>query len=56
MEAPFKRFEIDLVDMQNMKSEGYQYIINMIDAFSKNVISRPIKDKEEKTVLKVFKI
>ena len=56
MEAPFKRFEIDLVDMQNMKSEGYQYIINMIDAFSKYVISRPIKDKEEKTVLKVFKI
>ena len=55
MEAPFKRFEIDLVDMQNMKSEGYQYIINMIDAVSKYVISRPIKDKDEKTVLKVFK-
>ena len=35
MEAPFKRFEIDLVDMQNMKSEGYQYIMNMIDVFSK---------------------
>ena len=52
MEAPFKRFEIDLIDMQNMESQG---IINMIDAFSKYVISRPIKDKEEKTVLKVFK-
>ena len=48
MEAPFKRFEIDLIDMQNMESQGYKYIINMIDSFSKYVISRPIKDKEEK--------
>lgn len=54
-EAPFKRFELDLVDFQNMESQGYKYVMNMIDTFSKYVISRPIRDKEEKTVLLEFK-
>ena len=32
-EAPFKRFELDLVDFQNMESQGYKYVINFIDTF-----------------------
>lgn len=55
MNKPFDRFEMDLLDMSNMTSEGYNYMFNMIDVFSKYVISRPLKNKDEKTVLEAFK-
>jgi len=51
----FKRGEIDLVDMSNMASKGFNWIFNYIDTFSKYVVSIPLKTKDEKTVLDGFK-
>lgn len=54
-DGPFNRFEMDLLDISNMASEGYKYMFNMIDVFSKFVISKPLKTKDEKAVLEAFK-
>ena len=47
----------DLVDMQQLKSynHGFRYIINVIDVFSKFVLSVPIKDKTGKTITNAYK-
>ena len=46
----------DLVEMQEWKSvnNGYRYILNVIDCFSKYAWSVPLKDKMGKTVLDAF--
>ena len=46
----------DLVDMREWKdkNDGYQYILNIIDCFSKYVWSYQIKDKSAKEVANVF--
>ena len=46
----------DLVDMREWKdkNDGYQYILNIIDCFSKYVWSYQIKDKSAKEVVSVF--
>lgn len=49
--APFNRFEMDLMDMSNMESDGFNFIFNLVDTFSKYVISIPLKSKDDKTVL-----
>ena len=46
----------DLVEMQewSKENEGYRYMLNVIDVFSKYAWSIPLKDKRAKTVLDAF--
>ena len=47
----------DLVELQEWKNvnNGYRYILNVIDCFSKYAWSVPLKDKKGETVLDAFK-
>jgi transposase InsO family protein len=47
----------DLLDMKKCseENEGYSYLLNVIDTFSKFVWALPIKKKDGATVLKAFK-
>lgn len=47
----------DLVDLSEWapKNNGYKYLLNVIDLFSRYVWSIPLKDKSGKTVLTAFK-
>ena len=55
----FKRyqFQIDLVDVQQLaaKNDGYRYLFNCIDIFTRFAFVRPLKDKKAETVLAAFK-
>jgi hypothetical protein len=42
---------IDLVDMQLFERDGYKYLFNGVDLFSRKLYSIPLKDKEAPTVL-----
>ena len=46
----------DLVELQEWKNvnNGYRYILNAIDCFSKYAWSVPLKDENVETVLDVF--
>ena len=46
----------DLVELQESKNvnNGYQYILNVIDCFSKYAWSVPLQDKKGETVLDAF--
>jgi len=47
----------DLVDMQEWEKEnnGYKYMLNVIDVFSKYAWSKPLKNKNSDNVLNAFK-
>ena len=54
--ATGKLLELDLLDMSNLASpNGYKWLLNIIDSFSKYAVSIPMKDKQEATVVKAFK-
>jgi hypothetical protein len=46
----------DLVDMSALskKNNGYKYMLNVIDVFSRYAWIKPLKDKSAKTVLRAF--
>lgn len=54
---PGQIFSADLVDMQAWADEnnGYKYILNVIDIYSRYVWSRALKNKTAKSVLDAFK-
>ena len=49
-------FEIDLADFQQVAkyNDGYRYLLNCIDTFSRRADSRPIKNKTPGEVLRAF--
>lgn len=47
---PFELWEIDLMDMSKAKDNGYAYIMNVIDDFTKRVWSMPLKTKSQKEI------
>jgi len=49
--APHQSLGIDLIDMQNYERNGYKYILNCIDLFSRMVYAIALKDKTDKSVL-----
>lgn len=55
----FKRyqFQMDLVEVQQLaeKNDGYRYLFNCIDIFTRFAFVRPLKDKKASTVLTAFK-
>ena len=50
-------WQADLADMKSISrwNEGYNYILVVIDVFSKYVWAEPVKSKDSKTVLAAFK-
>ena len=52
-QGPHKIVQIDLIDMQDLKSDnnGYRYCLTFIDLFSKYAMAAPLKDKYQKTVV-----
>lgn len=50
-------FTADLVDMieWNKENDGYKYILNVMDVFSRYAWSRPLKNKDSKSVLNALK-
>lgn len=48
--GPNKQIGIDLIDMQNYKYDGYEYILTGIDMFSKKGYAEALKSKNEKDV------
>lgn len=53
VKVPFQHYQIDLIDMSNWekKNKGYSWILNMIDLFSKQAYSIPLKSKSDTDVL-----
>lgn len=51
------QFQMDLVDVQELaaKNDGYRYLLNCIDIFTRYAFVRPVKDKRAETVLDAFK-
>jgi len=49
--APLHSFSIDLIDFSNKGVNGYHYVINMIDNFSRFMWTAKIKKKEAKHVV-----
>lgn len=53
--APGKLVEMDLLDNSNLASpNGYKWLLNAVDSFSKYGFSIPMKDKSEATVTSAF--
>ena len=52
---PHNTIGMDLFDMQNFESNGYKYVLNCIDLFSRYLYAVPLKNKTDKEVLKGFK-
>jgi len=50
------QIQTDLVEMRNMKSHGYKYILTAIDVFSKYAYAIPLKSKKPEGVIDAFKI
>jgi len=52
-----EQWEIDLVDLRQLSREnnGYNYILNVIDSFSKYLFSVPLKTKTALEVINAFK-
>jgi len=49
-------YQIDLVDLSNLSSynDGYRYLLNCIDIFSKRAWSLPLKSKSGREVTQAF--
>lgn len=52
-----QQFEADLVDMKEFKNQnsGFNYILTVIDCFSKYAFAIPIKTKNSKSIIEAFK-
>src|SRR3569832_896277 len=52
-----EQWQIDLADLYNlsMYNDGYKYLLNCIDVFSKYAWSIPLKSKQGTTVVEAFK-
>jgi hypothetical protein len=55
LSEPYKQLGMDIIDMQSYEHDGYNYILTMIDLFSKKAWAIPLKNKESKTVANGFK-
>jgi hypothetical protein len=57
VDEPFKYYQMDLVDMSNYgrKNGGYNWILNMIDMFSKKAYSVALKKKTNEETLRGLK-
>lgn len=51
---PFELWEIDLMDMSKNPDNGYYYVMNVIDDFTKKVWSKPLKTKTQAEIEKNF--
>ena len=53
---PNEIWSADLIDLKKLKkyNNGFQYIINIIDLFSRHAWSIPIKDKTGKSIVEAF--
>ena len=51
------QFQMDLVELPNLSNDndGYRYLFNVIDTFTRYAFCRPLLDKKGKTVLEAFK-
>ena len=49
--GPYKVVEVDLADLRNKSVNGYNWLLNGIDVFSKVAYSVPVKRKEDTLVL-----
>jgi transposase InsO family protein len=52
---PFHSFSIDLIDYSGKAVNGYHYVVNMIDNFSRFMWSAPIKQKQPQDVVEAIK-
>lgn len=50
LKRPYDQIAVDLVDMQRMEYDGYNYILTCIDMFSKKAWVEPLKGKSGKVV------
>ena len=55
IKKPYGQVGIDLADMQNFEYSGFKYIFTAIDQHSKRAWAKPLKNKEEKTVVTALK-
>jgi hypothetical protein len=55
LKNPHRILAIDLVDLQNFEKNGYNYLFNGVDLFSRYVYSIPMKSKTDKSALEAFK-
>ena len=55
LKTPHRILAIDLVDLQNFERNGYNYLFNGVDLFSRYVYSIPMKTKTDKSALEAFK-
>ena len=53
--APYLALAIDLVDLSNFEMDGYKFLFNGVDMFSRFLYSVPLKNKEDTTILNAFK-
>lgn len=53
---PLKQFQSDLCDMKNLtkQNDGYNYLLTVIDIFSKRAYVRPLKRKTAAEVVRAF--
>jgi len=51
---PFTRLCMDLVDMGTKEIDGYKWLLNVIDTFTKYAWSKPLRDKEGGTVVEAL--
>jgi transposase InsO family protein len=51
LSRPFQQLAIDLADMQHYATNGYNYILTVIDLFSKKAWTKPLKNKKDTTVV-----
>lgn len=55
MDRPKQRYVADLKEINvGLQSDGYRYLLNIVDAFSKYSWSFIIKDKKAETIHKYF--
>ena len=51
MKRPHAQMGVDLVDMQLFETDGYKYLLNGVDLFTRKIYSIALKNKEDSTVL-----
>ena len=55
MKEPYKQLACDLIDMQDYEHNGYNYILSVIDLFTKKGWCEPTKGKSDKLVRDAMK-